>query len=65
MSLTADWAHFPRLSRHKWEVVQHMDQGLGDHALVNLSSCPPDQYVPQLEQFEKLLLRQQMSASEA
>uniref|UniRef100_M4C5T9 Uncharacterized protein n=1 Tax=Hyaloperonospora arabidopsidis (strain Emoy2) TaxID=559515 RepID=M4C5T9_HYAAE len=42
-----------------------MAQGLDDQALANLSSCSPEQRVPQLEQFKKFVLGQRMSASEA
>ena len=42
-----------------------MAQGLGDQALDNLLSCPPEQHVPQLEKFEKFVLGQRMSASKA
>ena len=56
--------NFPHISQHQREVVEHMAQGLGDQALANLLSCPPEQHVPQLEQFEKFVLGQRMSASE-
>uniref|UniRef100_M4BDT6 Retrotransposon gag domain-containing protein n=1 Tax=Hyaloperonospora arabidopsidis (strain Emoy2) TaxID=559515 RepID=M4BDT6_HYAAE len=42
-----------------------MAQGLGDPALANFLSCPPEQHVPQMEQFEKFVLGHRMSASEA
>ena len=42
-----------------------MAQRLGDQALDNLLSCPPDQRAPQLEQFEKFVLGQRVSAFEA
>ena len=42
-----------------------MAQGLDDQALANLSSCSPEQRVPQLEQFKKFVLGQRTSASEA
>uniref|UniRef100_M4BEZ4 Uncharacterized protein n=1 Tax=Hyaloperonospora arabidopsidis (strain Emoy2) TaxID=559515 RepID=M4BEZ4_HYAAE len=42
-----------------------MAQGLGDQDLANLLSCPPEQHVPQLEQFEKFVLGQMMYESEA
>ena len=46
-------------------VAEHMVQGLGDQALAYLLSCPPEQHVPKLEQFEKFVLGQRMAASEA
>ena len=42
-----------------------MAQGPGDQALANLLICPPEQHVPQLEQFEKFVLGQRMFASKA
>ncbi|CAI5738007.1 unnamed protein product [Hyaloperonospora brassicae] len=42
-----------------------MAQGLGEQALANLLGCPPEQHVPQLEQFEKFVLGQRLAASEA
>ena len=47
------------------ELAKHMARGLGDQALTNLLSCPPEQHVPQLEQFERFMLGQRTSASEA
>ena len=42
-----------------------MFQGLGDQALDNVLSCPPEQRVPELGQFAKFVLGQRMSVFEA
>ena len=42
-----------------------MAQGLGNQDLANLLICSPEQHVSQLEQFEKVVLGQKLSASEA
>uniref|UniRef100_M4B7A8 CCHC-type domain-containing protein n=1 Tax=Hyaloperonospora arabidopsidis (strain Emoy2) TaxID=559515 RepID=M4B7A8_HYAAE len=65
MSLSVDSAQLPHLSQHQKEVTEHMAQELGDQALANLLSCPLEQHVPQLKQFEKFVLGQRMSASKA
>ncbi|CAI5727339.1 unnamed protein product [Peronospora farinosa] len=59
-----DWSDFPHLSQHHRELAEHMAQGLGEQALVNLLHCPPEQHVSQLEQFEAFVLGQRRNASE-
>ena len=57
MVLNMDWSDFPHLSQHHRELAEHMAQGLGVQALVNLLHCPP-------EQFEAFVLGQRRNASE-
>ncbi|CAI5714887.1 unnamed protein product [Peronospora farinosa] len=60
-----DWSDFPHLSQHHRELAEHMAQGLGEQALVNLLHCPPEQHVARLEQFEAFVFGQRRNASEA
>ncbi|CAI5702379.1 unnamed protein product [Peronospora effusa] len=46
------------------KLAEHMAQGLGEQALVNLLHCPPEQHVAQLEQYEAFVLGQRRNASE-
>ena len=64
MVLNMDWSDFPHLSQHHRELAEHMAQGLGEQALVNLLHCPPEQHVAQLEQFEAFVLGHRRNASE-
>ena len=64
MVLNMDWSDFPHLYQHHWELAEHMAQGLGEQALVNLLHCPPEQHVAQLEQFEAFVLGQRRNTSE-
>ncbi|CAI5739629.1 unnamed protein product [Peronospora farinosa] len=49
------------LSSH---LAEHLAQGLGEQALANLLSFPPEQHVAQLEQCEAFVLGQRRNASE-
>uniref|UniRef100_A0AAV1TGE8 Uncharacterized protein n=1 Tax=Peronospora matthiolae TaxID=2874970 RepID=A0AAV1TGE8_9STRA len=59
-----DWNDFSHLFQHHRELAEHLAQGLGEQALANLLSCPPEQHVAQLEKFEAFVLGQRRNASE-